>query len=162
MSSDPFNFGRQPGTGPGVPPGAPTSGPFASGTPFGGPPQQNPSSPPQAGPGGVFGAPAAASGLTAAKPPVWLLFVAAGLALTAGAVALLLNEPAVAIVCWVLAGPVAIGLLALFVVKDTFARSSGLYAAPAWVKPLHYGAIVLCLVCILVPALQIADWVGHL
>lgn len=113
--------------------------------------------------GSVFGGPAAAPvDLTAAKPPTWLLFLAGGLALAAGIVAILLNIPWVAIVCWFVAGPVAIGLLALFVVKDTFARSSGLYAAPGWVKPLHYIAIGLCLLCILAPALRIADWVGHL
>lgn len=98
----------------------------------------------------------------AAKPPTWLLFLAAGLALVAGIIALVLANPIVAIVCWLVAGPVAIGLLALFVVRDTFARSSGLYAAPDWVKPMHYVAIGVCLVCILAPALRIADWVGHL
>lgn len=113
--------------------------------------------------GSVFGAPVTTPvNLTAAKPPTWLLFAAGGLALVAGIVAILLNIPWVAIVCWFVAGPIAIGLLALFVVKDTFARSSGLYAAPSWVKPLHYIAIGLCLVCILAPALRIADWVGHL
>lgn len=116
----------------------------------------------QTQPGSVFGSTAAPVNLTAAKPPTWLLFLAGGLALAAGVVAILLNIPWVAIVCWFVAGPIAIGLLALFVVKDTFARSSGLYAAPGWVKPLHYIAIGLCLLCILAPALRIADWVGHL
>lgn len=111
----------------------------------------------------MFGGTTALRGdLVAAKPPAWLLFLAAGLALAAGIVALIVGNPIVAIVCWLVAGPVAIGLLALFVVKDTFARSSGLYAAPDWVKPLHYAAIGVSLLCILAPALRLADWVGHL
>lgn len=187
MSADPFNFGppnqfpaSQPSAPPG--PGGAPSGP--AGNPFSGSVPNNPlsapsASPPPSGPPATpFGAPqptqpgqnnvfgpattAPPAGLTAAKPPTWLLFVAAGLALAAGIVALLLDSPVIAIVCWFVAGPIAIGLLALFVVKDTFARSSGLYAAPGWVKPLHYVAIGLCLVCILAPALRIADWVGHL
>lgn len=147
MSADPFNFG-QPNNVPGPQPG--------------GPPAPNPlAAPTRVTP--AFGpATPAAPDLVASKPPAWLLFVAAGVALVAGIVALLLDNPVIAIVCWVLAGPVGIGLIALFVVKDTFARSSGLYAAPGWVKPMHYGAIALCLLCILAPALRIADWVGRL
>ncbi|WP_432558922.1 hypothetical protein [Granulicoccus sp. GXG6511] len=112
---------------------------------------------------GAFGTPTAAHGaFTAAKPPTWLLFLAGGLAVAAGLVAVFFGSPVVAIICWLVAGPVAIGLLALFVMKDTFARSSDLYAAPGWVKPLHTVAIIVCLICILAPALRIADWVGHL
>lgn len=96
-----------------------------------------------------------------AKPPVWLLFLAAGLAIAAGVVALIFSNPIIAIVCWVIAGPVAISATALFVIRDTHART-GLYSAPGWVKPLHYIAIGLCLICILAPAWRIADWVGHL
>jgi hypothetical protein len=164
MSDDPFDFGPPPGHRPGQPPGMPPPGPFGGGGgPFGGPVQPNPGGPPQHGLGAAgFGVPGTPAGPTVAHPPTWLLFLAVGLALVAGIVALVLDSPVVAIVCWVVAGPVAIGLLALFVVKDTFARASEVYSALDWVKPLHYGAIVLCLLCILVPALRIADWVGRL
>lgn len=175
MSADPFNFGppnqfpvNQPGgSSPGSPPGGPAPvsgtpgpasnpfGPVTQPAPIGGVSHAGPSSG-----GGPAASPSAT--LTVAKPPVWLLFLAAGLALTAGIVALVWGAPAVAIVCWFLAGPVAIGLLALFVLRDTSARASGLYAAPSWVQPMHYVAIGLCLMCILVPALRIADWVGRL
>lgn len=151
MSDDPFNFGPPPGRQPGPPPGVPSQSPFTGGPgPFGMP----------AGPAGSGPAPGPV--LTVAHPPTWLLFLAGGLALAAGIVAVVVADPVVAIVCWVVAGPIAIGLLALFVVKDTFARAGDVYSAPDWVKPLHYGAIALCLLCILAPALRIADWVGRL
>lgn len=171
---NPFGDPAQHHPGASVPPGpipqAPPAPDPQAQNPFSQNPQaqrsqtQSPLSTPRqpAGTGGAFGGPVTAGDLTAARPPAWLLFLAAGLAMIAGIIALVLNHPVIAIVCWVFAGPVAIGLLGLFVVKDTFARSSGLYAAPDWIKPVHYGAIVLCLVCILVPALRIADWVGRL
>lgn len=119
--------------------------------------------------GGVFSSAAAtgsvpvpAAALSVTKPPFYLLLIAAGLALAAGVVALLLDNPIVAIVCWLVAGPIAIGVIAFYVIRDTFERSSGLYAAPSWIKPLYYGAIALCLVCILIPAFRIALWVGTL
>lgn len=113
-------------------------------------------------PGAVFGAPSAEGDVVVATPPVALLFLAAGLAIAAGVVALFFAHPVVVGICWLVAGPLAIGLLALFVGKDTQARSSGLYAARDWVKPMHYVAISVCLLCILVPAVRLADWMGRL
>lgn len=163
MSADPFNFGS-PNAFPTPPPGGQPPG--GQSNPFGGSVPDNPLSAPTQGQSPrqtMFPGTAASGGeLVVAKPPTWLLFAAAGLALLAGVVALVQANPVVAIVCWLLAGPVAIGLLALFVVKDTFARSSGLYAAPDWVKPMHYVAICVCLLCILAPALRLAYWVGRL
>ncbi|WP_026927066.1 hypothetical protein [Granulicoccus phenolivorans] len=181
MGHDPFDFGNAPashpspgggspfgGAGPSSYPSAPRTGdPFATQTrpgtpdPFAtvGAPRQADAGVFAAG-GGVAVAPTA--GITVTKPPAYLLLIAAGLALVAGVVALLLNNPIVAIVCWVVAGPIAIGVIAYFVIRDTYARSSGVYGAPNWVKPLYYTAIALCLVCILVPAVRIALWVGTL
>lgn len=104
----------------------------------------------------------ASSSLVAARPPIVLLVIALVLAVVAGVVSLLLAQPVVAILCWVVAGPIAIGLLAAFVRKDTYARSAGLYAAPGFVRPLYWLAIVGCLLAIWAPAWRIADWVGRL
>lgn len=171
MSSDPFNFGspaHEPPPPPGAPPGGQQGNPFAGSVPnnpLSAPGASRPSSAVSAGSGTQappFGGPAPAATLVAAQPPTWLLFLAGGLAIVAAVVAIVVDLPVVAIICWVAAGPVAIGLLALFVKRDTFARSSGLYAARDWVKPLHYVAVGVCLLCILAPALRLADWVGHL
>lgn len=99
--------------------------------------------------------------ISVAKPPAYLLFAAIALAIVAAVLAGLLAIPGVAIGAWVVAGPIAIGIIALFVIRDTWARSGGVYAAPGWVKPLYYTAIVVCLLCILVPAIRIALWVGR-
>lgn len=99
--------------------------------------------------------------ISVARPPAFLLLIAIGLAVAAAVLAGVLALPGVAIGAWVVAGPIAIGLIALFVIRDTWARSSGVYAAPGWVKPLHWAAIVVCLLCILVPAIRIALWVGR-
>ncbi|NNG18291.1 hypothetical protein HJ590_01640 [Naumannella sp. ID2617S] len=189
MSSDPFNFGPPSGSAP--PPQSPPPRGFGR-QGFGGqPPQGQPpqgAAPQQQGFGGqspfgdsgnplsapaptnrptdVFGSgdPAAAGqpALTIARPPAFLLLIALGVAVVAGVVALLLNNIVVAIICWFLAGPIAIGLVALFVIRDNWARASGAYSSPGWLKPLHIATVALCLLAILAPALRIADWVGHL
>lgn len=151
----------------GSPPAAgplPTGGPAGASDPFGAQHVAAPhgAAPHGSAPAGLPQVPTSTDSLAAATPPTWLLFLAGALALVAGIVALIVANPIVAIICWLIAGPVAIGLLAWFVIKDTFARSSGLYAAPGWVKPLHTVAIVVSLICILAPAWRIADWVGHL
>ena len=181
MSADPFNFGSPPNKPP-QPGGAPPSGgpwiperptdPFAAASR----PDQGGTFGTGQAPGDVFGTgqvrpdafggalpePSSSGSLTAAKPPTLLLFLAAGLAIVAAIVALVWGTPLISIISWLVAGPVAIGLIALFVIKDTNARASGRYAAPGWGKPLHPVTIVRCLVCILAPAWRIADWVGHL
>lgn len=152
MSADPFNFGppnRQPASQSTAPLPARAPGPVPPAGPFGPPGQPSSRTP-------------AATSLSIATPPAWILFLAAGVALIAGIVAIVWESPLVAIGCWFAAGPAAIGLLAFFVDRDTAARASGLYAAPGWVKPLHYGAIGVCLVAVLAPALRIAEWVGRL
>ncbi|MGJ3509672.1 hypothetical protein [Enemella sp. A6] len=98
----------------------------------------------------------------AATPPFPILLVALVLAIAAGVVALLVNQPVVAGICWLVAGPIGIGLIAMYVRKDTYARSAGLYAAPGFVRPLYWLAVVGCLLAILAPAWRIADWVGRL
>lgn len=179
--SDPFNFGAPAGQGPGNqnPLGqggqpapqqsggrrpAQSSGPFGSGgsDPFAPAPAQQSGDPFAREQGTGTASPTPGSGTIAvARPPAFLLLIAIGLAVVAAVLAGVLALPGVAIGAWVAAGPIAIGLIALFVIRDTWARSGGVYAAPGWVKPLYWVAIVVCLLCILVPAIRIALWVGR-
>ena len=101
--------------------------------------------------------------LTAARPPLtWV--VAAGVVAAAGLVAaILLGERiAVSIAAWVLCGPVAIGLLAVFTLRDTAARARPLYTAPSWATSAYWTALGFSLCGVLVSARRIADWVGRL
>lgn len=112
-------------------------------------------------PDGAFAAPGGGS-LTLSRPPVFLLFIALAIAVAAAIVAGVFGQPVLAIVCWVLAGPVAIGVLAFFVMRDNAARSVGVYSSPGWVRPLHIVTSIVCFVAVIVPALRIAFWVGRL
>ena len=114
-------------------------------------------------PEGAFGAPGGGSPtLTLSRPPVFLLFIALAIAVVAAIVAGIFSQPVLAIVCWVLAGPVAIGVLAFFVMRDNAARSVGVYSSPGWVRPFHIATSVVCFVAVIVPAVRIALWVGRL
>lgn len=112
-------------------------------------------------PDGAFGTPGSGS-LTLSRPPVFLLFIALAIAVVAAIVAGVFGQPVLAIVCWVLAGPVAIGVLAFFVMRDNAARSVGVYSSPGWVRPFHMVTSVVCFVAVIVPAVRIALWVGRL
>lgn len=101
--------------------------------------------------------------LTAARPPLtWV--VAAGVVAAAGLVAALLlgGRIAVSVAAWVLCGPVAIGLLAVFTLRDTAARARPLYTAPSWATTAYWTALGVSLCGVLVTALRIADWAGRL
>jgi hypothetical protein len=67
-----------------------------------------------------------------------------------------------AIVAWLLGGPVAIALIAFFSLRDTRARTHTLYSSEAMVPWIYRLALVLSLAAVVVSALNIADWVGRL
>ncbi|MFW6598188.1 hypothetical protein ACQBAU_15950 [Propionibacteriaceae bacterium Y2011] len=156
---------------------APPQAPFAPAQQGAGGPQQPPFGG-QPDSGGVFGGnvPGAPSPVTmfgteaeppqqlvTSAPPIHWLAVAAGLAVIGIVLALVLGGlPPVAIVAWVLAGPVAIGVLALFTTTDLKARSGAVYAAQGWVKPAYWVALVLCFIGTMAAAWKIAEWVGRL
>jgi hypothetical protein len=97
------------------------------------------------------------------RPPVrWLLACLAAVVTGAALAAGLGRAPAWAVAAWVLSGPVAIGLLAVFTTGDTRARAVGTYGARGWVRPLYVVCLVLCGLAVCLAALRIADWVGHL
>lgn len=107
------------------------------------------------------GAPAA--GIQIGTPQVVWLVLAAAVSLVALALAGLLGGmilPAAA--GWLLSGPVAIGLLAVFVHTETRRRAMPTYADPGWLKAFYVGCVVLALAAVLASALRIALWAGRL
>lgn len=166
---DPFDTSSAPPPGGQQGPGGPASAPPP-------PPGQAPASQPTPfGPTGgfgdaepdaaaAFGQDTAASGgpIEISRPPTYLLFIALAIAIIAAVVAGIFGQPVVAIICWVLAGPIAIGIIALFVTKDNNARGAGVYVAPGWLRAVHIIASVVCVAAVIVPALRIAFWVGRL
>lgn len=96
----------------------------------------------------------------ASAPVVWLGL--GGLAaLCSLGVGLVSSSPKVAAVAWLLGGPVAIGLLAVFVSKDTVRRAEPFYAVSfvaEWGRRL---LVVLALVAVAVNAWTIADFVAR-
>ena len=62
---------------------------------------------------------------------------------------------------WLLAGPLAIGALAVYTRVDTRRRSESIYSAPRWAARLYWAVLVVCLVGIALGAWQIALWAGR-
>lgn len=104
--------------------------------------------------------------LTTAGPPLVWFAVALALALAgvALAAASALGGPmiAAAVGGWLLAGPLAIGALAVFSRVDTRRRTEAIYSAPTWTSTLYWVVLAVCLVGIAVGAWQIALWAGTL
>ncbi|KZS80248.1 hypothetical protein [Mycobacterium persicum] len=101
--------------------------------------------------------------LVVARPPVALFALALGLAV-AGVVIGVLWGPSLpaAFAGWLLAGPVAIGVLAEFTRVDTQRRANAVYSAPRWVTILYWAVLGVCLLGIAVGAWHIAIWAGGL
>lgn len=97
-----------------------------------------------------------------AAPVIWL-YASFAASVVAMAVALVFGGTAAfAIGAWVLAGPIAIALVAVFSIQDTRARTAAMYSSSSFVTWLYRGAIVLSLIAVIISALKIADWVGRL
>lgn len=116
--------------------------------------------------GQLTASPAGIGALTTAGPPlVWfavaLALGIAGIAL-AGASAMGGPMIAAAVGGWLLAGPLAIGALAVFSRVDTRRRAEAIYSAPTWTPTLYWVVLAVCLVGIAVGAWQIALWAGTL
>ncbi|KZS62968.1 hypothetical protein [Mycobacterium ostraviense] len=101
--------------------------------------------------------------LTVARPPVALFALALGLAVAGVVIGMLWGPwlPA-AFAGWLLAGPVAIGVLAEFTRVDTQRRANAVYSAPRWVATLYWVVLGVCLLGIAVGAWHIAIWAGRL
>ena len=100
--------------------------------------------------------------LAVAGPPLPLLWATFGLAAVGALLAWVLAIPVTMMLGWVLAGPLAFGVLAWFVSKDTAARATGLYSAPNWLNLGYRLAAGFSMLAVLLCALRIADWVGRL
>lgn len=146
--------------------------PFAGGSnPYAPPTSPNPYQQPQGGNPFNSGdgyppasAPSSSSTTTFSGPPTGLLIAAAGVAVLGVAigVASLFMLPWLSIVGWALAGPIAIGLMALYLSRDTARRSAAIYMRPDWVGPAYAGVAVLFVIAVLFTAYAVANWVGHL
>jgi hypothetical protein len=112
-------------------------------------------------PSGALGGEALA---TAGPPMVWF---AVALALAVAGVALALLSAlsggvlATALVGWLLAGPIAIGALAVYTRVDTRRRTESIYSAPRWAARLYWAVLAACLIGIALGAWQIALWAGR-
>jgi hypothetical protein len=104
--------------------------------------------------------------LATAGPPLKWFAVALVLAV-AGVVLALVSATsgggvfATALAGWLLAGPFAIGALAVYSRVDTRRRSESIYSAPRWAATLYWAVLVVCLVGIALGAWQIALWAGR-
>ena len=111
-------------------------------------------------------APGGLGGLATSGPPLkWfaiaLLLALAGVVLALVSVASGGGVLLPALAGWLLAGPVAIGALAVYTRVDTRRRSESIYSAPRWATRLYWLVLMACLIGIVVGAWQIALWAGR-
>ncbi len=152
--------------GPGRSPFVPPGGGRPQGPPPGGPFGQGPFAPagaPQARTVPGYSAPPAPAqaDLTPVGPPTALL-VASGVLAAAGiAIGALFWAQWQSLIGWLLAGPIAIGVVALFSSKDTMRRTSAVYLRPGWIMGAYVAVMVLVAAGVLVGAFGFAIWVGR-
>jgi hypothetical protein len=104
-----------------------------------------------------------AEALTVAGPPLALFALAFALAAVGLAIGLGWGPRVTAAFAgWLLAGPVAIGVLAEFSRVDTRRRTHAVYSAPRWVPNVYWAILGVCLLGIAVGAWHIALWAGTL
>ena len=97
------------------------------------------------------------------RPPFQWLVAALVLGLVAAAVAWLYGASMwIALGAWALAGPVAIGLLAVFTQRDVAQRAKPIYDAPSWIRVLYWSTVAAAVLGIAVSAWDIALWAGRL
>ena len=120
----------------------------------------------QSGAQDAFGQATSGGMLATAGPPLkW--FAVTLLLAVAGAVLAILSAASgggvlvPALAGWLLAGPLAIGALAVYTRVDTRRRSESIYSAPRWTASLYWVVLVVCLVGIALGAWQIALWAGR-
>ena len=120
----------------------------------------------QSGGQDAFGQATSAGTLATAGPPlkwcaVTLLLAVAGVVLALISAASGGGVLVTALAGWLLAGPLAIGALAVYTRVDTRRRSESIYSAPRWAANLYWAVLVVCLVGIALGAWQIALWAGR-
>jgi hypothetical protein len=120
----------------------------------------------QSGAQDAFGQATSTGMLATAGPPlkwfaVTLLLAVAGVVLAVISAASGGGVLVPALAGWLLAGPLAIGALAVYTRVDTRRRSESIYSAPRWTATLYWAVLVVCLVGIALGAWQIALWAGR-
>lgn len=154
MSSGPFGFGDDPPSGGRTAPGRARH-------PFGerlGIRRPAPAGPPPSWAHGWTGSPRG----PVRSPSGWLFAALAVAALAVAAALTLGGAVSVAVACWIAAGPVAIGLVSIFVLHDTRAAAEPIYLRPTWIRPLWAVTIIGVIAGIATSAWRIADWWGRL
>ncbi|WP_290707775.1 hypothetical protein [Gordonia sp. UBA5067] len=106
--------------------------------------------------------PAVASSITMSAPPNGLLIVAAACAGAGGLIGALGWGRWWSLLGWLLAGPIAIWLVARFVAVDTERKTATVYSRPGSTGVLWAVAIVLTVLGIAVTALAVGFWIGRL
>jgi hypothetical protein len=157
-----------PPAGPGGPAAAPPQGGGGFSTGFD-PWANQPKTQPRSGQSGgqdAFGQATDAGTLATAGPPLKWFAVTLVLAVAGAGLALISAASGggvlvTALAGWLLAGPLAIGALAVYTRVDTRRRSESIYSAPRWTATLYWAVLVLCLVGIALGAWQIALWAGR-
>jgi hypothetical protein len=141
-------------------PPSPPSGPYGSGATGVGPTPPGPPTGPFAAPG----PPGLSLAIEVTTPPIGWLVAAIVAGLVALAVVLGFGGAVEwAVVAWVIAGPVAIGLLAGFTIHDNRRQTSPLYDNRRPLVPsLYWPAVAVAGAGIAISAWYIADWVGRL
>lgn len=164
MSTPPNPFGPGPGAprlnGPGSPTGPGPSSPYGGGSPSG--PGTSPFGPAggATAPGGASIAPPSASS-TPAGPPTPVLAGAAVAAAAGIVVGTVCWGSWIAGIGWLLAGPIAIGVVAVFIATDTARRAQPIYLRPGWITAA-YAIVMTLIVCgVIVGALGFAFWMGR-
>jgi hypothetical protein len=102
------------------------------------------------------------STLVAGPPVGWLLAAVAVGAVAAVVAGLWGAAVVVALLAWVAAGPVGVGLLGVHSRVDTQRRARSVYTSPSWAPVLYWGAVVVVASGIGLAAWRLAEWVGRL
>jgi hypothetical protein len=96
------------------------------------------------------------------RPPVLWLLASLLASLAALALAGLLGDQLLfAGIAWLLSGPVALLLVAVFTWRETERLSRATAIVQSWIAPARLGALVLALLAIVASALRIAYWTGR-
>jgi len=96
------------------------------------------------------------------KPPVIWLYLGLAVAAMGAVLAAVFSQIIPAIAAWILAGPIAIGFLAVFVLQDTKSQSAPIYSVQDFVPWLYRALLVVAAIGVGLSAWRIAVWVGHL
>lgn len=102
------------------------------------------------------------SSLQGTKAPVGLLYGSLAASVVALALAGLFEHVGIAVLAWVLAVLVGLGLTALFLVRDARRKTRALYVSQTWHQWLYRGAVVAALLAVVAAAGRIALYVGRM